>query len=156
MASQVYSKINLDALVVQVEMQGNEIGMGAYGVVSEVTVNGRKCVAKKLHSVLLEAGDCYLNFLEECRILSSLNHPNVVGFVGVQYGYSKNDISLIMEMLHSNLANFIERNPGTSTSDRIHILHDDSLTPPLIHCNLCPSSILLTEDVLMHCQDWRI
>ncbi len=95
MASKVYSKINLDALVVQVEMQGNEIGMEAYGVVSEVTVNGRKYVAKKLHSVLLEAGDYYLNFLEECRILSSLNHPNVVGFVGVQYGYTKNDISLI-------------------------------------------------------------
>ena len=61
-----------------------------------------------------------------------------------------------MERLNSNLANFIEKNPDTSTSDRIHILHDvskglhylHSLTPPLIHCNLCPSSILLTEDGL--------
>ncbi|XP_064401474.1 serine/threonine-protein kinase TNNI3K-like [Halichondria panicea] len=156
MASQTNSKIDLDALVVQVEGQGDQIDSGSYGVVFEVTVNGRKCVAKKLHDMLLEAGDYCLNFLEECRILSSLNHPNVVGFVGVQYGYSKNDISLMMERLNSNLANFIEKNPGTSTSDRIHILHDvskglhylHSLTPPLIHCDLCPSSILLTEDGL--------
>ncbi len=81
MASQTNSKIDLDALVVQVEGQGDQIDSGSYGVVFEVTVNGRKCVAKKLHDMLLEAGDYCLNFLEECRILSSLNHPNVVGFV---------------------------------------------------------------------------
>ena len=81
MASQTNSKIDLDALVVQVEGQGDQIDSGSYGVVFEVTVNGRKCVAKKLYDMLLEAGDYCLSFLEECRILSSLNHPNVVGFV---------------------------------------------------------------------------
>ena len=34
--------------------EGRELGRGAYGVVMEVTVNGLRCAAKKLHPILLE------------------------------------------------------------------------------------------------------
>ena len=34
--------------------EGRELGRGAYGVVVEVTVNGLRCAAKKLHPILLE------------------------------------------------------------------------------------------------------
>ena len=34
--------------------EGRELGRGAYGVVVEVNVNGLRCAAKRLHSILLQ------------------------------------------------------------------------------------------------------
>ncbi len=156
--------IDLDALLVQVEglgLEENKIGSGAYGVVFKVTVNGRKCAAKKLHNILLQQQslgqrqDFIAKFQNECRILSALDHPNVVSFVGVHYGRDKNDISLIMERLHSDLAKFVETHPAAKLTTRIHILYDvskglcylHSLTPPLLHRDLTAPNIMLTEDL---------
>ncbi len=170
MAQRKKSKVNLDDLVVNVEgLDRNEsVGSGAYGEVLKVTVNGRKCIAKRLHKILVQADNYYPNattkqkefivtkFKEECCILSELNHPNVVSFVGVNYGSSdKNDINLVMEQLYSDLAKFISEKPDTDLSTKIHILYDvskglcylHSLTPPLIHRDLTASNVLLTEDL---------
>ena len=158
------TRSDLDALVVQVEgldLEENQAGHGAYGCVFRVTVNGKDCIAKKLHSILLQErslgqrGNIVTKFRNECRILSVLHHPNIVGFVGVNYGRDKNDISLIMERLHSDLANFVETHRDTNIATRIHILYNVSkglhylhcLTPPLIHRDLTAPNILLTEDL---------
>ncbi|XP_064395548.1 uncharacterized protein LOC135342673 isoform X3 [Halichondria panicea] len=158
------SRSDLDALVVQVEglnLEENKAGSGAYGCVFRVTVNGRDCIAKKLHHILLQEQSLgqreriVTKFRNECRILSVLHHPNIVGFVGVHYGRDKNDISLIMERLHSDLAKFLETHRDTNIATRIHILYDvskglrylHSLTPPLIHRDLTAPNILLTEDL---------
>ena len=148
------------------DQEENKIGSGAYGVVYQVTVGGRECVAKKLHGILLQADNYYPNpttqqrdriiakFRDECQILSTLNHLNVVGFVGVHYGRNDYDISLLMERLHMDLANFVKQNPDTLLLQRILILYDVSkglcylhcLTPaPLIHRDLTAFNILLTE-----------
>ncbi|XP_064395629.1 uncharacterized protein LOC135342727 [Halichondria panicea] len=158
------TRSDLDALVVQVEglgLEENQAGHGAYGCVFRVTVNGRDCIAKKLHHILLQEQSLgqreriLTNFRHECHILSGLDHPNIVGFVGVHYGRNKNDISLIMERLHSDLAKFLETHRDTNIATRIHILYDvskglrylHSLTPPLIHRDLTAPNILLTEDL---------
>ena len=157
---------DLEALRVEVEglYLEKQMGSGAYGVVYEVTVNGKKCIAKKLHKILLHAVKHYpsrqkytivRNFRNECRIHSQLNHPNVVGFIGISYGHDKMDISLIMERLHCDLADFVKVNPGASLRDRLHILHDvskgldylHSHDPPLIHRDLTAPNVLLTEDL---------
>ena len=124
-------------------------------------VNGRKCAAKKLHNILLQEQslgqrECIIaKFQNECRILSALDHPNVVSFVGVDYSHDKNDISLIMERLHSSLAYFVESHHDTKLTTRIHIFYNaskglcylHSLTPPLLHQDLTASNIMLTEDL---------
>ena len=158
---------DLDELVVLVEgldLEDNRAGSGAYGVVFRVTVKGRECIAKKLHSILLKAGDYYPvdqrdsiieKFRNECRILSGLEHPNVVTFIGIHYGRDKNDLSLIMERLHTDVAAFVQSHPQTPIAERIHILWDvskglqylHSLTPPLIHRDLTAPNILLTDDL---------
>ena len=154
------TRSDLDALVVQVEgldLKENKAGHGAYGCVFRVTVNGRHCIAKKIHSILLlqDQERILTNFCNECRILSCLDHPNIVNFVGVHYGRDKSDISLIMERLYSDLANFVETHRDTNIATRIRILYDvskglhylHSLTPPLIHRDLTAPNILLTEDL---------
>ena len=162
--SRMATRSDLDALVVQVEglgLEENQAGSGAYGCVFRVTVNGRDCIAKKLHHILLQEQSLgqresiVTKFRNECHILSVLHHPNIVGFVGVHYGRDKNDISLIMERLHTDLAKFIETHRDTNIATRIHILYDvskglhylHSLTPPLIHRDLTAPNILLTEDL---------
>ena len=165
--------VDLSKLAVEVEgldLEENRLGAGAYGIVYRVTVptkdGGRLCVAKKLHEVLAHADSNFNNttsrqrdfivekFKSECRILSTLDHPNVVGFVGVHFGRDQNDISLVMELLHTNLDTFVEQYPNTPPHQRISILCDvseglyylHSLTPPLIHRDLTAFNILLTED----------
>ncbi|XP_064401100.1 uncharacterized protein LOC135347138 isoform X2 [Halichondria panicea] len=152
------TKSDLDALVVQVEgldLEENRAGSGAYGCVFRVTVNGRHVIAKKVHHVLLQKQSVITMFRNECRILSVLHHPNIVCFIGVHYGRDKNDISLIMERLHSDLADFVETHRDTNIATRIHILYDvskglhylHSLIPPLMHRDLTAPNILLTEDL---------
>ena len=160
--SEPSADIDLESLRVRVDGLDLEekVGHGSYGIIYGVTVDGKKCIAKKLHDILLheEAYDqeefIVEKFHQECRILSQLKHPNVVGFVGVHCGCDKNNISLIMERLHCDLADFVKKNPDTPLSDRIHILYDvskgldylHSQSPPLIHRDLTAPNILLTED----------
>ena len=164
------SDVDLSVLTVQVEgldLEENEAGAGAYGVVYKVTVGERRCIAKKLHNILVQADNYFPNattqqkdfivdkFRNECRILSSLQHPNVVGFVGVHFGRDKNDVSLVMERLHTDLATFVDRNPNTPFLKYIRILYDvsqglhylHSLTPPLIHRDLTAPNVLLAENL---------
>ena len=121
-------------------------------------MNGRDCIAKKLHHILLQEQSLEQKeriltmFQNECHNLSVLDHPNIVTFVGVHYGRDKNDISLIMERLHSDLADYVKNNPDTNIATKIHILYYvskdlhylHSLTPPLIHRDLTALNILLT------------
>ena len=160
------AEVDLSHLRLQVEGLNlkEAMGSGAYWVIFGVTVNGKKCVAKKPHKILLQKGEYgqsgeyfWRKFCNECYLMSQLNHPNVVGFVGVHYhNYEKEDISLILERLHCDLGDFLWTNPDSPLSDRLHILHDvskgldylHSLSPPLIHRDLTVSNIFLTEDLV--------
>ena len=137
-------------------------GSGAYGAVYEVTVRGVTCIAKRIHDILVtqvsprERTSVQQNFAAEGVLLSKLRHPNVVHFVGVHYGRSKNDLSLIMECLHTDLSKFLE---GSSSeiplSIKLSILLDVSYgllyfhnhTPPIIHRDLSAGNVLLTTDL---------
>ena len=155
---------DMDSLVVPVEGLDLEekIGVGAFGVVYKVTVRGKVCAAKTLHKVIIQDVPFYARrsretalrkFQNECRTLSKLNHPNVVGFVGIHY--KGDNIYLIMEWLQTDLHRYLSEKPHCQLSDKIHILHDVSkglsylhnLSPPLIHFDLTALNILLTKDL---------
>ena len=141
---------------------GEKKGSGAYGAVYEVTVKGVTCIAKRLHDILVtpvsphERGAIQKKFAEECALLSKLRHPNVVHFVGVHYGKSANDLSLVMECLYTDLAKFLESSTiEIPLSIKLSILLDVSYgllyfhthTPPIIHRDLTASNVLLTTDL---------
>ena len=72
----------------KVNSTGKEIGRGAYGRVFEVDYEGTLCAAKEVHALLLQyaQGDDLQkikeDFLNECKIWSTLRHPYVVQFLG--------------------------------------------------------------------------
>ena len=143
----------------------NNRGSGSYGAVYAVTVRGIPRIAKRLHSILLdtdvsqsEKQGIRERFLNECLLLSKLNHPNVVKFVGVLFNpQDRSDVTLIMEQLHMDLNKFLDpdQRPDIDIFTKLSILHDVSagllylhtqLAKPIIHRDLTAGNVLLTQD----------
>ena len=140
-------------------------GSGSYGAVYAVSVRGIPRIAKRLHSILVdtdinryERQGIRERFLNECLLLSKLDHPNVVKFVGVHFNpKNHSDATLIMEQLHMDLEKFLDldQRPNIDTFIKLSILHDVSsgllylhtqLAKPIIHRDLKAENVLLTED----------
>jgi len=98
-------------------------------------------------------------FFDEVQVLSSLKHPNIVGFEGVCI--APPSLSVVVELCKGNLYDFLRQERGgrpvyTSLSwqqkaemmlqmaQSLDYLH--SLNPPLIHSNLHSRSFLVAQD----------
>ena len=140
-------------------------GSGSYGAVYAVTVRGTARIAKRLHSILVDTNVSQSEkqgirerFLNECLLLSKLDHQNVVKFVGVHFSSEdRSDVTLIMERLHMDLDKFLDpdQRPNIDTYTKLSILLDVSsgllylhtqLAKPVIHRDLTVVNVLLTED----------
>ena len=138
-----------------------EKGCGAYGTVFEVTVSGVPCVAKRVHETLVdrlrvssrERNSVTEQFLRECVLLSGLDHPNVVRFVGVHYGNTPHDVSLVMERMSTDLGKYVENTPNVPLSTKLSILYDVSNgllylhDKNILHRDLTANNVLLTENL---------
>ena len=113
---------------------GDHKGSGAYGAVYEVIVYDVRCIAKRLHDILIspdvsprERALVQEKFRQECILLSKLRHPNIVHFVGVLCGENPRDLMLIMERLNTDLGIFLESHPAKiPLSIKLSILLDIS------------------------------
>ena len=149
-------------IIEKLENLGKERGRGSFGAVYEVRVNGFPCIAKRLYNILSgqevakgQRSTIHDRFMQECRLLSGLRHPNVVQFIGVHYGRSKEDVSLVMEGLHSDLDVFLDSQSDVplflklgillDTSNALVYLHNHS--PPIIHRDVKAANVLLTSDM---------
>ena len=144
-------------------LDANDIkGSGCYGEVLQVTVDGISRIGKRLLNVLvaqdIEPGEkegIQGRFYDECLLMSKLNHPNVVEFVGVHFdAVNPSNVTLIMEQLHTDLEKFLKR-PNIPLSIKLSILLDVStgllylhtqLDEPLIHRDLSAANILISTD----------
>ena len=85
------TRVAADLILHDVNPKGNEIGRGAYGRVFEVDYQGTLCAAKEVHELLLQysQGEALRRikseFLNECQIWSTIRHPCVVQFLGIDY-----------------------------------------------------------------------
>ena len=154
----------LQELVIRNVVHENEIGRGANGKIFKGTWEGAPCAIKEIHSIFAEvASDEELSafesaFIEECRRSSKLRHPNIVQFLGVYFrplevGNLHRLPCLVMELLHSDLTNFLANNPKISYGMKLSILHDVALglrflhnnDPPIIHRDLSSNNILISR-----------
>ena len=141
---------------------------GAYGSVTLVRLNGGvKCIQKQLHSILVGYGEnedvgdqekqaIRAKFRNECVLLSLMHHPNIVQFIGVYYGQSK-ELSLIMEFLPMSVEKCInDCNSNSLTLPlpcKLSILQDVAYgllhlhKHSIIHRDLSAANILLTSDL---------
>ena len=79
--------VNLDELTDE-----NCVGKGSYGAAFRVSIDGVPRIAKRIHNILLssdisssEKKAIQERFYNECVLLSELDHPNIVEFIGVHY-----------------------------------------------------------------------
>ena len=133
-----------------------EIGRGCYGVIYEATYKGKKCIAKEInHNIKIDdisPNTIVESFVEKINILSTLRHPNIVHFLGVNF---RETPMLIMEKMWANLTTLLADKPAIPLAIKVSILKDVACgleylhcqNPPVIHCDLITNNILLNKNL---------
>ena len=140
------------------------LGHGSYATVYEVKYKGKICAAKKIHKMLLMQGNnsyAVRRFEEECSLLSQIDHPNIVKFIGLYFEKNASVPILIMEFLPTNLSSFIDKEGILPKEVSYSILHDiangfhylHTQTPPIIHRDLSSNNVLLTSTMTAKISD---
>ena len=125
------------------------LGVGSYSIVYHALCNGQPRVAKARNPSITKANNEQI--LQEIEILKSLNHPNVVQFVGTYY--HGNTPLLVMEEMWLNLSKWLKINPSASLKNKLCILIDVTNglkylhSQNMIHCDLIANNILLTTNL---------
>ena len=91
-----------------------ELGHGAFATVCRAACDSLLCAAKVLHPEFFDQGDpgeenFVAKFIEECNILPSITHPNIVQCFGT-YQDPETDLPvLLMELMDESLTDYLER-----------------------------------------------
>ena len=136
-----------------------QLGHGSYAIVKEVELKGKKYAAKQLHTLLFESAtaqqktEMLARFADECKLLQSVKHPNIVEFVGVHLDMASQLPLLVMELLDVTWSSYLETHgiPDTATyhnvlcdvANGLQFLHQHS--PPIIHRDLSANNVLLSS-----------
>ena len=131
----------------------------------QVIYNSFICAGKKLHDHLIaenESADIILKkYNEECKLMFSLRHPNIIQFYGICLLPNHKLPMIVMEQLCCNLHAFLDDRPDCSLTCKFSILEDVArgLTylhdrpSPVIHRDLTAKNVLLTSSVVAKITD---
>ena len=116
-------------LIANVHPTGNQLGVGSYGSVEELEVNGLVCAGKKIHESLIEAGNLGVEriaekYAEECQLMANLRHPHVVQFLGLCFLPDSSLPILLMERLLTSLDELLEHTRDIPLALKRSILAD--------------------------------
>lgn len=137
------------------------LGTGSYGSVYKAECDGLMCAAKVLHPTLFTPDPQVAShrahrlpskrFEQECELLSAIQHPNVVQYLGTWTDPSTKLPVLLMELMDESLTHFLEK-PGTPPLPfyiQVNICHDISLAVTFLHSNGIIHRDLSSNNILM-------
>ena len=133
---------------------------------TQVTYKHLTCAGKKLHEVLIEAGNGGVDgmvhkYLQECQLMSSLRHPNITQFLGICFLPGTQLPLLVMERLETSLDDLLEHIPNLPLSLKRSVLEDvasgllylHDRPSPVIHRDLTSKNVLLTSSLIAKITD---
>ncbi|GLJ13973.1 hypothetical protein SUGI_0223460 [Cryptomeria japonica] len=138
---------------------------GSFGSVYKGLLSDKKLVAVKLFD--RDPQNSYKHFVRECRVLRKIRHRNLVKVLSSS---SAGDLrTLVLEfMSQGSLEQHLHRNEmqcSLSLKMMVNIaldvahgmayLHHDC-SPPVVHCDLKPSNVLMDETMTAHVDDFGI
>ena len=150
-----------------VRLTGRQLGSGSYGSVVELISDGLPCAGKKIHSLLVDRNNVGRDamtrkYLEECRLMASLRHPNLVQFLGVCFLPDSSEFPvLVMELMGIDLDDFLSKYTQIPLGVKCSILRDIACglvylhrhEPPIIHRDLSAKNVLLNSAMVAKITD---
>ncbi len=151
-------------LLENVRPTGRTLGVGSYGSVEEVEVDGVVCAGKKIHEVLINQGVEIIarKYVAECQLMSDLRHPHIVQFLGLCFLEGSSLPVLVMEKLMTSLDELLESTPNIPLSLKKSIMADvargliylhGQKPSPIIHRDLSARNVLLNSALVAKVSD---
>lgn len=139
---------------------GHLIGQGASGEVYSGSLRGEKVAVKKLRTETQENEEHVNKFLAEVKTSATLDHPHIVGFVGVSWT-SVSDVYVIQEFAEGgdlrslldkyeaekHVVGFDQEKTKIAMQICSALAHMHSQSPPVIHGNLKSRNVLLNSEL---------
>jgi len=139
---------------------GKEIGRGANGRILEAAWGGRKVAVKEIHSIFIDETDnlqlqsAKEYFEKECSRCLHMSHPNIVMFHGIYFPPRAVVPSLVMELLHCNLTDYLKQEPRISIRNKLSLMTDvayglkylHSGVSPIIHRDLSSNNVFISKE----------
>ena len=130
------------------------LGHGAYGIVCKAKCEDLLCAAKTTHQILLDtiesaAKSFVRRFEQECELLSTLRHPNIVQFMGTCSDPDTGGQVLLMEMMEESLTHYCMECQYIPYHIQVNICHDVALALSYLHLNQIVHRCVCSNDILL-------
>ena len=131
------------------------LGHGSYGAVYKAKCDQLPCAAKVLHPTILDPMDPGADkimdrFSQECALLESIRHPNIVQYLAMTVDPESRLPVLLMELLDENLTKMLERSQQSlAYYIQVDICHDVALAIAYLHSNNIIHRDLSSNNVLI-------
>ena len=131
------------------------LGHGSYGAVYKAKCDQLPCAAKVLHPTILDPMDPGADkirdrFSQECALLESIRHPNIVQYLAMTLDPESRLSVLLMELLDESLTKMLERSQQSlAYYIQVDICHDVALAIAYLHSNNIIHRDLSSNNVLI-------
>ena len=135
--------------------KSQQLGNGAYGAIYKAKCDQLPCAAKVLHPTILDprdqgVGRVMTQFRQECALLESIRHPNIVQYLAMTVDPESRLPVLLMELLDESLTKMLERSPQSlAYYTQVDICHDVALAIAYLHSNNIIHRDLSSNNVLI-------
>ena len=136
-------------------LKTEQLGVGSYGAVYKAMCDDLPCAAKILHPTLFQftapgTTSVMRKFEQECRLLSAIQHPHIVQYLGTYHDPESKLPVLLMELMDESLTQFLKQsNEPLPYHTEVNLCHDIALALSYLHSNGIVHRDLSSNNVLL-------